>query len=220
MERVTEAFVWPSRDPDWLRKLAIIGLILLIPIAGAINGLGWMLEAIDRLRAGEERLPAANLSYLGRGLGLFVVSLVYIAAVLVVGGVLYALALTTLSAQGRDTGSPFLVATALALLLLAFSVVSAGSLALTFATPAIVLAVAQGGIGAGLRVDQIVGASLRSPLNTLIAGLMLIAASFIEGLGIALCGVGILFTIAYALAMQAWIVRIFEMSSSSTTGHD
>src|SRR5258708_14608285 len=81
---MTEAFAWPAKDPGWLAKLLIIGLILLIPIVGSINGLGWMLASLDRLRAGEETLAPANLRYIGRGFRLFVVDLAY---VLVVGGI-------------------------------------------------------------------------------------------------------------------------------------
>jgi len=66
VERITEAFTWPFRDPDWISKLLIIALILLIPIVGSINGLGWMLASLDNLRAGQDRLAPANLSYLGR----------------------------------------------------------------------------------------------------------------------------------------------------------
>jgi hypothetical protein len=42
---------------------------------------------------------------------------------------------------------------------------------------------------------------------------MLIAAGFVGSLGMVACGVGILFTTAYALAMQAWIVWSFEVGS-------
>ena len=216
MERITDAFAWPFRDPDGLSKVAIIGLILLIPIVGTINGLGWMLAALDRLRAGEEKLPPANFDYLGRGVGLFVVNLVYVLALIAVGGVLYGLAVVILATQGHDSPNAFLVALALALLFMTFGVVTIGSLALTFATPAITLAVSRGGIAAGLRLDEIVHMSIRSPLNTLIAGLMLIAVGFIEGLGVVVCCVGIVFTVAYALAAQAWIVRSFEVASAPT----
>src|SRR5205823_14558771 len=77
MDRVGDAFVWPVRDPEWPGKLLIIALTLLIPIVGAINGLGWMLATLDRLRAGEEHMAPANLSYIGRGAPLFVVQLGY-----------------------------------------------------------------------------------------------------------------------------------------------
>src|SRR5256885_11074944 len=90
MDRITDAFVWPFRDPEWPAKIGIIGLILLIPIVGSINGLGWMLAGLDGLRAGGERLPPANLRYLGRGFRLFVVNFVYYFAGFVVGAARYA----------------------------------------------------------------------------------------------------------------------------------
>jgi uncharacterized membrane protein YvlD (DUF360 family) len=52
-------------------------------------------------------------------------------------------------------------------------------------------------------------------MNTLIAGLMLIAASFVSSLGVIACGIGAVFTAAYALAMQAWIIRSFELGSTA-----
>ena len=53
-------------------------------------------------------------------------------------------------------------------------------------------------------------------MNTLIAGLMLIAAGLVGQLGGVACLVGAAFTGAYALAMQAWIVRSFEVGTSAT----
>src|SRR5260370_23000824 len=106
MERITDAFVWPFRDPDWLSKVAIMGLILLIPIVGGINGLGWMLAAIHRLRAGEEKLPPANFDYLGLRFRLFVVYLVYYLALAAVGLVLCCPATVILSPQGHHSPTP------------------------------------------------------------------------------------------------------------------
>ena len=77
MDRIGDAFAWPFRDPEWVNKILVMGLILLIPVAGGINGLGWMLAALERLRAGDERLPPANFDYLERGFRLFVVLFVY-----------------------------------------------------------------------------------------------------------------------------------------------
>jgi hypothetical protein len=56
--------------------------------------------------------------------------------------------------------------------------------------------------------------SRANPINTLIAGLMLIAASFIGGLGVIACGIGAFYTAAFALAMQAWIIRSFEIGTT------
>jgi hypothetical protein len=210
MERIGDAFVWPFRDPDWLGKVAIMGLILLIPIVGGINGLGWMLATLDRLRAGEQRLPPANFDYLGRGVQLFLVYLVYYLALGVLALLFYAPAILILSFQGQHNANAFLVAVGIVLLLLTVTVVTLGALALTFAMPAIVLAVDHGGFAAGLHAGQIVTRMRASLINTLIAGLMLIAAGLVGQLGSVACFIGVVFTSAYALAMQAWIIRSYE----------
>jgi hypothetical protein len=213
VDRITDAFAWPLKDPDWLTKLLIVALILLIPIVGAINGLGWMLACLERLRAGEERLAPANLRYIGRGFPLFVVNFVYILGVAVVAGLIYVPALIVAANQSEGQANPALLSLAVLLSLLAFSVATLGSLALDFAMPSIVLATDRGRIPGGLRVNAVLRTARANISNTLIAGLMLIAASFVGSLGLVGCGVGILFSTAYALAMQAWIVRSFEIGS-------
>ena len=217
MDRITEAFAWPTRDPEWLTKLLIIALTLLIPIVGAINGLGWMLASLDRLRAGEERLAPANLRYIGRGLRLFVVNLAYLLAIGLVAALVYVPALVVASSQSHSAANPALISLAIALSLLAFSIATLGSLAVNFVTPSIVLATDRGGIAGGLHLRAVLWAARANLANTLIAGLMLIAAGFIGSLGLVACGIGVFFTTAYALAAQAWVVRSFEIGSPAAT---
>ena len=218
MDRIADAFVWPVRDPEWPGKLLIIALTLLIPIVGAINGLGWMLATLDRLRAGEERMAPANLGYIGRGLQLFVVQLAYGLVVLAVALVIYLPAVLLSASQGRGEGNSGLILLALFLNVLAFGVTTVGSLTVTFASPAFVLATDHGGIAGGINVRDVWRRSRANLTNTLIAGLMLIAASFVSSLGSIVCLVGIFFTAAYALAMQAWVYRSFELAAKSESG--
>ena len=112
MDRITDAFVWPARDPAWLTKLLIIALTLLIPIVGAINGLGWMLASLDRLRAGDERFAPANLGYIHRGLRLFVVNLAYELAVALVAALIYVPVLMVASNQSHAAANPVLFSVA------------------------------------------------------------------------------------------------------------
>jgi hypothetical protein len=217
MERIADAFAWPFRDPQWVSKVLVMGLILIIPIVGPINGLGWMLAALDRLRAGEERLPPANFDHLGRGFGLFVVYLVYYLVVALVASLIYVPSVLILATQGHDNPNPALISLGLGLLLATYSFVTLASLVLTFALPAVVLAFDRGGIAAGLNVKRVVKLAMSSPINTLIAGLMLIAAGIVGGFGLLFCFIGIYFTQAYALAMQAWIIRSFELGSKEVT---
>jgi uncharacterized protein DUF4013 len=213
MDRIADAFVWPSRDPEWLTKLLIIALTLFIPLVGAINGLGWMLATLDRLRAGEEKLAPATLGYIGRGFRLFAVNLVYGLAIAFITIVIYVPAVIVASNQSHGSADPAMVSLAILLSVLAFSIATLGSLALNFAMPSIVLATDRAGIGGGLNVSAVLRLARANIANTLIAGLMLIAAGFIGSLGLVACGIGVLFTTAYALAMQAWIIRSFEVGS-------
>ncbi len=210
MDRITDAFTWPFRDPEWLPKLLIMALTLLIPIIGAINGIGWMLATLDRLRAGEERLAPANLTHLGRGIRLFAVELVYGIVITAIVLVILLPAVVLEVKQGQGSGDVPAIGAAIFLNLLGVSVSTVLSLTLTFAMPAIVLATDSGGVGGGLRIGAVVRRSRINLNHTLIAGLMLIAASFIGSLGAIACGIGVLVTSAYALAMQAWIIRSFE----------
>jgi len=40
----------------------------------------------------------------------------------------------------------------------------------------------------------------------------------VSSLGVIACGVGVIFTAAYAIAMQAWIIRSFEIGSAAREG--
>ena len=216
MDRIGDAFVWPFRDPQWGNKIVIMALILLIPIVGGIAGLGWMLAALDKLRAGEERLPPANFDHLGRGFRLFVVLFVYYLVLIAIAAAIYVPAVAIFVRQGQDESSsnPLVVSLGLALSLLALSFATLGSQVLTFLFPAIVLAADRGGIGAGLRLVDVLKNARASLTNTLIAGLMLIAASLIAQIGSVACLIGVVFTAAYAFAMQAWIIHSYELGAT------
>src|SRR5216684_7609090 len=115
MDRIADAFVWPVRDPEWPGKLVIIALTLLIPIVGAINGLGWMLASLDRLRAGDETLAPANLGYIPRGFRLFVVELAYGLVIAAIAAAVYVPALFVASGQSHGSANPALISLAIAL---------------------------------------------------------------------------------------------------------
>lgn len=72
-----EAISLPTRDRDWLRTIAVEGLIGLIPIVGWFQLVGWMMAYLDNLRAGSDLLPVAGLTYAKRGWRVALVGLVY-----------------------------------------------------------------------------------------------------------------------------------------------
>ena len=211
MDRITDAFLWPFKDPQWASKIMLIALISVIPVIGLMNGLGWMIGSLRNLRSGDERLAPADFSHLGIGARLFLVQLLYGLAVAVVAAVAYVPAGLLAAATSNGSSNAGLIVLALLLYLVGFGAATLGSLAVLFMTPAIVLAVDSGGIGGGLNVPAVLRQTRLSISNTLIAGLMLIAASFISSIGVVACFVGIFVTGAYAYAMQAWIIRSFEV---------
>src|ERR1700680_5328857 len=109
MDRIADAFAWPTGAPEWLPKVLIIAITLLIPLVGPINGLGWRLESLDRLRAGEERLAPANLSYLGRGIRLFAVELIYGLAIAAIALVIYIPSIALAIHEGQGSANPALI---------------------------------------------------------------------------------------------------------------
>ncbi|HSP08990.1 MAG TPA: hypothetical protein VLU92_05280 [Candidatus Dormibacteraeota bacterium] len=69
--------LWFTTTPDWFGRVAITGLIGLIPIVGTINLLGWSLVATDMVRRGWRELPPAGFQHLERGVAPFLVLFTY-----------------------------------------------------------------------------------------------------------------------------------------------
>lgn len=54
------AFSFLTKDPQWVQKAGMMGLITLIPIVGYVVLLGWCREIFERVRAGEDTLPSLD----------------------------------------------------------------------------------------------------------------------------------------------------------------
>jgi hypothetical protein len=211
----SDAFGWATRDPQWVPKVLLMGLIFLIPIVGQIVLLGWMLTALDNLRAGRYELPAAGFSYIGRGLNLFVVELVYglvialvVSVVFVVGGGLVA---------SSGTGAFY---SAIGGLILADGYLVSFALAVCYylLLPVVILRTDIGGIGGGLNIAQVLGDARRLPGPTLLAGLLAYVGHLIAGAGALVCLVGVVLTVAYGYSVIAGVVRYYEQQLSGQGG--
>jgi hypothetical protein len=210
----SDAFGWSMRDPRWISKVVLMGLIYLIPIVGQIVLLGWTLTALDNLRAGRYELPEAGFSYIGRGFSLWVVELVYglvlaliFLVVLLVGG--------GLTAAGNSSGgSPALSALGGLIVGVGYLAALAIAVCLALLRPVIILRTDLGGIGGGLNVAEVIGDARRLLGPTLLAGLLTYVALLIAGAGIILCGIGIILTVAYGYSVVAGVVRYYEQQLS------
>ena len=202
MNELSDSIAWPSRDPEWVSKVLLTGLILIIPIVGQLVLLGWMLAALDNLRAGRPVLPPAGFSYIGRGLNLFVVYIVYGIGLLVVFGVLFGagLGIATNARGGAGVLGVLLVLLAYAILLVAL-------LGLSLLTPVIIVATERGGVAGGLNVVRVAEMARADVEETLRAGLFALVASLIGSVGALACLVGQYFTTPYGYAVLAGVVH-------------
>jgi hypothetical protein len=209
VNELSDSIAWPSRDPEWVSKILLNGLILFIPIVGVLVVLGWMLAALDNLRAGRPVLPPAGFSYIGRGVSVFVVYLLYGLALGVVFGVLFCAGLgLSLGLSGSAAASAFGVL----LTLLAYGLVLVGGLALAALAPAIIVATERGGIGGGLNVVGVVQLVTADIEESLRVGLFALVSYLIGGVGAIACLVGQNFTTPYGYAVLAGVVHYYERS--------
>jgi Protein of unknown function (DUF4013) len=208
VNELSDSVAWPSRDPEWVTKVLLIGLINLIPIVGQLNLLGWMLAALDNLRAGRPELPPAGFQYIGRGLNLFVVFLVYGLVLGVTFGILFGVGLGITAGndgQGNAVGVP--------LILLAYALLLLGVLVWYLFTPAVIVATERGGIAGGLNLPRLiamVGADVNGALQH---GLFALVAYLIGGLGAIACFIGQIFTAPYGYAVLAGVVHHYEQTA-------
>ena len=208
MNSIGDAFGFPFRDPGWVGKIVVQGLILIIPIVGLIALAGWMLMTFDNLRAGRQELAPAGF-HLSRGIGLFGVWLIYAVVLSIPGGVLSGIG-SAMNANHDFSGTPF---TALGSLLN-----FAAQLFLYFLLPSIILMTYQRGFSGGMDVQGVWRLATTNVNNSLIAGLMMFVTGIIAVLGIVACCVGVFFTATYAAAVMIGVTSWFERAQTMPTG--
>jgi len=203
---VGDAFGWAFKDPAWLGKVAIQGLILIIPIVGWIATAGWLMMAFENARSGRNELPAAGF-HLGRGIAIFGVYVIYAIVLGIPGIILNSIGshtVTTQSGFSYTTGSP---------LGSLWSLVS--GLFLDFLIPTLIVMVFHHGFRGGFDLANVWKYATTNVTNSIVGGLIIFVSVLIGGLGIIACCIGIFFTIVYAVTIQAGVAAWFERVQSA-----
>jgi hypothetical protein len=94
---------WFTSTPDWLARVAVTGLIALIPVAGTMNLFGWTLVATDMVRQRWRELPPAGFHYIERGVAPFLITFFYGLAILLVLATLITAGFVFLFSQPSQT---------------------------------------------------------------------------------------------------------------------
>lgn len=198
---IGKAFTYIFDDQEWITKVGIAALVLLIPLVGTIAVLGWMLEITRRVILNEARpLPAWNDfgGYLSRGFMTFVIGFVYALPIIVISACMQG-ALIPLMDQGNDATS-----LAVSAITLAFSCVSmVYGLLLGLVMPAAYARYADTGQpGEAFKFVEVFNLIRSAPaayLLVLVGGLL---AGLLAGIGIIACFIGAFFTGALAMAVN------------------
>ena len=206
MNSVGDAFGWAFKDPAWLGKIAIQGLILIIPIVGWIATAGWLMMAFENARSGRNELPAAGF-HLGRGIAISGVYVIYAIVLGIPGIILNSIGshtVTTQSGFSYTTGSP---------LGSLWSLVS--GLFLDFLIPTLIVMVFHHGFRGGFDLGNVWKYATSNLSNSVIGGLVIFVSGLIGALGLIACCIGIFFTIVYAVTIQAGVAAWFERVQSA-----
>ncbi len=202
------SFSYVFKDPDWFKKIAIMGLITLIPILGQLVLLGWMAEIIRRVARGNLQPLLPDLDFgtqLRDGFKFFVVSLVYSIPLFIIY-IPFMIIIAVLGGNGMESTDT--VALIISISSICFSIIAIiYGLLLAMVLPAAYSRTAVlGKISDGLKFSEVfkmvknnIGVYFMVLLGT-------IAASFVASIGSIGCGIGILLTIPYSQAMLGHLV--------------
>ena len=194
-----KAFKFPFEDPDWIKKIGILGLITLIPLVGTFVLLGFGLETARRaIRQDPQALPELEFgAQLGLGFKGFLIGLVYAipAFVLYIPVIIATVVMTSGSGDSSSNAS----------MLTIVMVCCDGLLFLYALVVAVVMPAAMGNflstgeIGSAFRFGEVIGLLRAAPGAYFMVLLGAVVANFVASLGMIACGIGLLFTFPYAI---------------------
>jgi hypothetical protein len=205
-----KAFTYVFDDKDWLKKIGIAGVIALVSLvlsvivvglAGFILLGGWLIELTRRvIDHNPEPLPDWNDfgGYFMKGLQSFVIGLVYSLPIILISGCGN---LLPLMMQNSDSGTLATVISIVTSCTACFSIIYGLFLAVVLPAALAKFAVT-GQLGSAFRFGEVFGLVRAAPGAYVMVLLGSFLANIISSLGIIACGIGVAFTMAYAMAIM------------------
>jgi len=210
MTSVGDSFAWPFQDQQFFGKILVQGLITLIPIVGWIATFGWFMMIIDNYRAGRRELPPAGF-HLERGIAIFLAFLVYGIVLGIPAIILYAIGGATAAANNGNNAA---AAAGSGLFSLAGLIGFVAGLFLRFLIPSLIVNTYHGGLAGAFDLEKVWRGATLNVTNSVLAGLIILVASFIGGIGF-LCCIGFIFTIPYENTINAGAAAWFEKQQAA-----
>jgi hypothetical protein len=225
-----KAFSYVFEDPDWIKKIGIAGAIALVSmvlsvvvigIIGFIPLIGWMLEIMRRV-INRDPQPLAGWddfgAYFSKGLQGFVVALVYTLPLILINACAQLIPLALAGAGNSDSANAAAGAVGIVSICLGCLSFVYGLFVGIVMPAALGTLAATGQIGAAFRFGDIFGMIRSNPGPFIIAFLGSILAGIIGGLGVIACVIGVAFTYAYSMAIQAHLYGQAYSQASASRG--
>lgn len=197
-----KAFTYPFDDPDWMKKIGIAAVMMIIPIVGGLFVMGWAIEITRRVIQGEAYPMPQWEDFMGllvKGLKVVVISLVYLLPVILVSACTQGLTLL-----GQETGEDIVMTIAMVVSVCFGCLVFLYSLLAGLVLPAAFgKFAATGDLKAAFRFGEVISMVRAVPVAYIMVLLGGFVASLIGGLGVIACVIGVFVTIPYANAVTA-----------------
>ncbi len=210
---IGKAFAYVFEDKNWLVKILIGGLLLLIPIVNFIP-IGYALTALRNVAEGKESpLPEWDDwgGYFTRGLMVFLAGLLYALPIFVLVGIASAFSAI---AGAREEGALVSLAALCATLLYCLNILY--GLAMGLWLPGALTNYAfKGEFSALFSFGEIYRYISANVGNYLIAWIISLVASFVASFGVILCVVGVIFTSFWAYLVWAHLFgQVWRLASA------
>lgn len=194
------AFTYAFEDSEWIKKVGIAAVVILIPIVGGIVLMGWALELMRRVIA-DDPTPLPDWSdfggLLGKGFKAFVVTLAYTLPVILVVICGQTVTIGSAAALENNPDVAGTVAIVAGICMGCFALIF-GILAGLLVPPALGNLAVTGELGAAFRFGEVFGL-LRSAIGPYLISILIIAlvSPILASLGSLVCGIGALAAAAY-----------------------
>ena len=180
-------------DPDWLKHVGIHGALSMVPLAGILIMYGWSRRIFGRLQQGDTSMPELELAEeLSEGIAPLV-ALLNVMLVTIPVGLLIAIPAVVMSIFASDMGgmaSMVMLVISLLSALLAIAV----SMLLMFIQPELLRRGYNGEMTPMLSPGASIAAIKAHPKDYIMVVLGLILGRAISGMGVMLCGIGVIVT--------------------------
>jgi hypothetical protein len=220
---IGKAFTFAFDDPDWLKKLGIGALLMIIPIFGWLVVAGWGIEITRRMITHDPQ-PLPDWNDFGgnfmKGLQVFVIGFVYmLPLIIVVGCPATLLGILAANTNSSDSNS---IAGIMSVLNLCFGCIGViyGILA-GFVMPAAIGKFADTGqMGAAFRFGEVIKLVRVAPSAYLMVLVGMLLVSLLGNIiGTVICVVGVLITGVYSTAVNSHLFgQAYNVATSLSGG--